>query len=388
MNALNTLGPMAPNIPFWLRLLWSIVCVAGVTFTLITIRVVWMFLRSLHGTHANVPAAAIVRNATRRRRADPVDVSIVVPSYNEGAWLRETVASILRSATNLRYEIVVVDDGCTDGSLKGIACNDKTSVIHTGGRQLGPNVAKNTGAKAARGRYLCFVDSHVLVHDYWLDYLRETCDGSTDGALVSGLLFDIDHDKVPADYQGHQYGYIVQNCNLHTGWHDYGYAYSDKPYLEPLAPGGLMFTRKRHFASLGGFASVIKHWGVEDVQISLQNYCLGGDNIVDPRVIVYHRYKKGTNNDRAFTIDALNYAFNRLCVAYAYFSDDYYVKVREAILSESVSPTVVSQVECPEYRQRAMKLRFRFVRSFDDWIAQFSNELAGFIKDAAVDSSA
>jgi hypothetical protein len=241
-------------------------------------------------------------------------------------------------------------------------------------------VAKNAGAKAARGKYLCFVDSHTLVAHYWLDYLRETCDAHVeDGALVSSLLFHI--GVAPPDYQGHRYGYIIANCNLHTGWHDYGPA-ADEPYQTPLSPGGLTFTRKRHFASLGGFASAIKRWGVEDVQLSLQNYFQGGASVVDPRVVLYHRYKTGTKIDRSFAIDPADYAFNRLGIAYVYFSHDYYLKVREAILREAIPLAVVAQVEGAEFHDYAMRLRARFIRGFDDWIARFSDELSGFISGA------
>jgi len=311
-----------------------------------------------------------------------VDVSVVIPTYNEGEWLRKTVESIRDAATDLRYEILIVDDGCSDGSIKAIAIDDDLRIALTGGEQLGLIVAKNTGAKAARGKYLCFMDSHMRVHDHWLDYLRETSDAYPDGALVSGNLPDITRFSTPNRPDQNQYGYCIRNCLLGTLWHFYGCPYTDQAYFEPLTPGGLMFTEKRHFARLGGFDPALRKWGAEDIQISLQNYYLGGENVVDPRVVVYHYYKSGPTKRRTFTVSNAQHGFNSLYVAAAYFPHEYYLKVREAWAPRGAGVSFGHEIVSHDYAERLQKLRSEFVRGFEEWTSQFSAELQKFFQDA------
>jgi glycosyltransferase involved in cell wall biosynthesis len=309
-----------------------------------------------------------------------IDVSVVIPTYNEGEWLSRTVESIREAKTDLQYEIVIADDGCTDGSIEAVRPSGNLRIVKTGGEQLGLIVAKNTGAKAASGRYLCFIDSHILVHDHWLDYLRQTCDEYPNGALVSGNLPDVARRTDQADRD--QYGYMFRDCLLHTGWHFYGKNRTDRPYSTPLTPGGLMFTRKLHFARIGGFESCLRKWGAEDIQISLHNYFIGGENVVDPRVIVYHYYKCGKNKKINFVVSTAQHWFNCLHVAAAYFPPEYYAKVRDAILSRGGAAELVAEIESAAHQQRLSQLRLDFIRGFSDWTARFAVELRKFFRDA------
>ena len=310
-----------------------------------------------------------------------IDVSVIVPTYNEGVWLNNTVESVRDADNDLRCEIIVVDDGCNDGSVERIDRGDDLRVVRTSGEQLGLIVAKNVGAKAARGKYLCFVDSHMVVHHHWLDYLRETCDTYPEGCLVSGNLPDVARFLTPDQPDRLQYGYIIRNCLLGTGWHFYGNGKTDRSYLEPLTPGGLMFTQKAHFARLGGFAPCLRKWGSEDIQISLQNYYVGGENVVDPRVVIYHYYKNGHTNRRTFSVTNAQSGFNSLYVAAAYFPPDYYRAVRETFMARPEGPSLVAEIESGAIQDGLQKKQSDFVRGFDDWTTKFHIELRKFFTD-------
>lgn len=87
--------------------------------------------------------------------------SIIVPVYNVAEFLPECVGSLLEQDCQ-DCEIILVDDGSTDGS--GMLCDgyrnaypEKIRVIHQKNGGLG--AARNTGLEAARGDYLLFVDS-------------------------------------------------------------------------------------------------------------------------------------------------------------------------------------------------------------------------------------
>ena len=88
------------------------------------------------------------------------EVSIVIPAYNAAPYLEVAVESVLRQSFK-DWELIVVDDGSTDGSrrlLEGYAARDaRITCIRQDHR--GPGVARNRGLTAAQGTYLAFLDA-------------------------------------------------------------------------------------------------------------------------------------------------------------------------------------------------------------------------------------
>lgn len=89
-----------------------------------------------------------------------MDLSIIVPVYNSGAYLRRTVG-LLQTQEAVEFEIILVDDGSTDESPRicdEIAAKaDNVRVIHI--QNSGPGHARNEGIRIAQGKYLAFCDS-------------------------------------------------------------------------------------------------------------------------------------------------------------------------------------------------------------------------------------
>ena len=87
--------------------------------------------------------------------------SIIIPVYQSESTLNRCISSVLRQKEN-NYEVILVDDGSTDGS--GKICDDYAgkfpdifSVIHK--TNEGPQFARIDGINAARGQYLMFLDA-------------------------------------------------------------------------------------------------------------------------------------------------------------------------------------------------------------------------------------
>ena len=227
-------------------------------------------------------------------------MSVIIPTYKEGDWLDRTVESIIGARTNVRYEIVVVDDASDDGSVERVRSTPGVEVVTVGAEPVGCVVGRNLGAAASQGEYLCFLDSHVLVRDDWLDSLRETCLQFDARALVTGNILNVNRrdDKNAAR---EQYAYTLKNWTVDSVWYSHGHAKNAEPYRSPLCPGGLMFVKRSHFTKIGGFCEGIKKCG-GGVEISLRNYMYGGENVVDPRVYVYHYYKNRSDKKPTFSI--------------------------------------------------------------------------------------
>ena len=90
-------------------------------------------------------------------------VSVIIPTYNRAAAVQEAVASVL-AQTCRDFELLVVDDGSTDGTAAALArCGGEIRVLRSPRRQ-GVSAARNAGIAAARGEWLAFLDSD----DLWL----------------------------------------------------------------------------------------------------------------------------------------------------------------------------------------------------------------------------
>ena len=100
-------------------------------------------------------------------------ISIIIPNYNYGRYLREAIDSALSQAYN-NIEVIVVDDGSTDNSKDIIATYKKHihSIYLSQNKGLGG--ARNAGLKEAKGDYILLLDS-----DDWL--FSEAVDGLVDG---------------------------------------------------------------------------------------------------------------------------------------------------------------------------------------------------------------
>jgi glycosyltransferase involved in cell wall biosynthesis len=96
--------------------------------------------------------------------ADIPVISIVIPLYNAGRWILETLQSI-RAQTFTQWEIVVVDDGSTDDGPAMVQAEAAREARIRFFRQAnaGPAVARHFGAQQVRGEWLIFLDADDLL---------------------------------------------------------------------------------------------------------------------------------------------------------------------------------------------------------------------------------
>src|SRR5437588_11225281 len=96
-------------------------------------------------------------------------VSVIVPVRNAVRTIGRTIDGVL-SQTYGDLELIVVDNGSTDGTREAIAAYDgRITVVEE--RRAGPSVARNAGARAAKGVYLAFVDAD----DVWMPSMLDRC---------------------------------------------------------------------------------------------------------------------------------------------------------------------------------------------------------------------
>ena len=100
---------------------------------------------------------------------DAPAVTVVVPTRGRAAYLEVTLDSLLRQRTRTPHEILVVDDGATDGTRDVAARAGVRCVSHDRPRSL--NAARNTGIRESRSPLVAFVDDDVEAPPGWLHAL-------------------------------------------------------------------------------------------------------------------------------------------------------------------------------------------------------------------------
>lgn len=96
-----------------------------------------------------------------------VDISIIIPAFNEEDYIGATIEALRVACDQLvcTVEILVVDNGSNDATVQTVREFDISLVYEPSG---GVSSARNAGARAATGRYLVFVDADVIVSPWAL----------------------------------------------------------------------------------------------------------------------------------------------------------------------------------------------------------------------------
>ena len=105
-------------------------------------------------------------------------VSVIVPVYNCKKYLETAIRSVIEQTLFNETELILVDDGSTDGS--GCICDNYASeypnifAVHQS--NSGVSVARNKGMEAAKGEYIAFLDSDDSYDERFIQTMIEYCD--------------------------------------------------------------------------------------------------------------------------------------------------------------------------------------------------------------------
>lgn len=126
--------------------------------------------------------------------------SVLIPTYNRERHVCEAVESVLRQSWS-GYEVLVIDDGSTDGTRAALA-RYAPHIRYLCQTNQGPEVARNNAAKVAQGEYLVFLDSDdLLLPDALQTYACaiESCDSPP---LLIGSMSAFTDGLTPAPQPG------------------------------------------------------------------------------------------------------------------------------------------------------------------------------------------
>lgn len=127
------------------------------------------------------------------------DIAVILPVYNGAKMLKDCIASICSAGTRIS-EIMVVDDGSTDGTLETVQDlaekDSRIKIIHT--ENHGSYMARRTGISAASSDYIAFIDVDDRLIPESLDLLAELLE-KTDSDVAVGGYYEVDSLDSPVD---------------------------------------------------------------------------------------------------------------------------------------------------------------------------------------------
>ncbi len=141
--------------------------------------------------------------------------SVVIPSYNRKTMVEKTVDSVLNQ-TFQNFEIILVDDGSTDGSFEHLSrlyLNEK-KVIIIKQVNLERGAARNNGLKTAIGEYVQFLDSDDTLLNHHLEDLNQTIQRLHPDFISTKFDFAKDGRLIPSDNSKLKEGYYNYNLFL------------------------------------------------------------------------------------------------------------------------------------------------------------------------------
>jgi glycosyltransferase involved in cell wall biosynthesis len=179
-------------------------------------------------------------------------VSVVIPTYNYGRFIGETVESAL-AQTYRPVETIVVDDGSTDDTRERVAgYGNRVRYLYQQNRGL--SAARNAGIGAAQGEFIALLDSDDLWLPDKLERQVAVCVGDPASALVATERFAIDET-------GRRLDYVAESC-ARAGFCEL----TARDLLEfPAFSPSSVVARKDALLAVGGFDEALT--AVEDMEM-------------------------------------------------------------------------------------------------------------------------
>jgi O-antigen biosynthesis protein len=201
-------------------------------------------------------------------------VTVVLCSYNGERYIGETLSAI-QALDYGNYEVIVVDDGSTDATA-AIASRYPVRLIRT--KNLGLSSARNTGAKAATGDIVAYIDDDAYPDPDWLKHLARVFLCNPDYAGVGGPNIPPPGDS------------LVAQCVAHAPGGPLHVLLSDRE-AEHI-PGCNMAFRRTHLLAIGGFDLQFRAAG-DDVDVCWRIQEQGWKLGFSPAATVFH-HRRGT----------------------------------------------------------------------------------------------
>ena len=212
----------------------------------------------------------------RRNIVSEISWSVVVPTYNRLPILQKCLAALEKQTIKQLYEVVVVDDGSTDGTVEFLQSHshDFPHVRLLLQNHEGAAIARNTGLDASKGEIIVFIDSDLVVTPVFLESHAKSLKDK-DCCFTYGLVVNTNNFDEPTSERAKVTD--ISNAFFATG---------------------NVAIAKHWLVEAGKFDTSFRQYGWEDLELGVRLKNLGLKLIKCPQAVGYHWHP-------AFTIDKM-----------------------------------------------------------------------------------
>lgn len=268
-------------------------------------------------------------------------VSVIMPCFNDGQYIKESIASV-RSQTYPYIELIIIDDGSTDLYTKSVLDElEKTGECKLlYGNHNGPSAARNLGIKSANGKYILPLDSDDIIDKTYVEKAVRVIEENP----TRGVVYCY------ADLFGEQ-----------TGRWDLP-DYSFKQMLRDNIVFITALFYKKDWERVGGFNENMS-CGMEDYDFWIGILELGREIYQIPEVLFHYRIKQVSRTTCLMdNIDAVKLMYQRIYenhpTFYRKYADEYAQELRETLIEQIfLRKQIVAKNEMYERIKRIPMLR-------------------------------
>ncbi len=227
------------------------------------------------------------KRASNDARPSTRAASVVIPNWNGRDLLAKYLPHVIAAMSgNPANEIIVVENGSTDGSAELLRERFPSVRVLQLPKNLGFGGGSNAGFRAAKNDIVVLLNSDMRPRP---DFLKALLDGFTDEKVfaVACQIFFTDPEK------------IREETGLTQGWWESGtlrVRHRDDPAIVDLYPcfyggGGSCAFDRRKFLELGGFDELLAPFYLEDTDLGYLAWKRGWKVLYQPRSVVYHEHR-------------------------------------------------------------------------------------------------
>jgi GT2 family glycosyltransferase len=219
-------------------------------------------------------------------------VSAVVLAYRDEPWLERCVHALLGSL-GVDVEVVLVDNGCTDGAVDRLAPTPGVTVVRPG-HNLGFSGGCNAGAEVATGDFLALINGDLVVEPDALAELVTFAQKPEVGIVQPSIRLSEDPSLLNSD--GNEVHFLGFSwCG------SFGEPAAKRSSPRPItsAMGAAVMLRRELWVELGGFEPRYFAYH-EDVELCRRCWHRGFELVNVPSAVAVHRYEFGRTPNKIY----------------------------------------------------------------------------------------
>jgi GT2 family glycosyltransferase len=229
-------------------------------------------------------------NGADRIPAPSPPVSVIIVNWNGKDCLKDCLES-LRTQTFSSFEVILVDNGSTDGSVEWIQENFTGWVrALRNAENEGFSGGNNRGIRAASGKYIALLNNDAQADPRWLEELVKVAEENSQAGMLACKIF-LQRDSKIIDNVGH----LIYRDGLNRGR---GRLEVDRGQYEKIEevffPSGCAaLYRREMLEEVGLFDEDFFAYG-DDTDLGLKGRWAGWKCLYVPRAVVHHRYSRSS----------------------------------------------------------------------------------------------